>query len=65
MKNGWSLVIAAGFLAAAVRLAGFASMADLTAFGYLLLATLVFERGRRIEAARIRLTARMRDSRNG
>jgi hypothetical protein len=40
-------------------------MADLTAFGYLLLATLVFERGRRIEAARVRLTARTRDSRNG
>lgn len=61
MKTGWGLVIAVGFLAAVARLAGPASLADLTAFGYLLLATCVFDRARRIESDPLRVIARSRD----
>jgi hypothetical protein len=61
MKTGWALVIATGFLAALARLAGPASLADLTAIGYLLLATLMFDRGRRIESGRLGVPARSRD----
>lgn len=53
MRAGWGIVIAAGLLAAVVRLAGPASLADLTGAGYLLAATLVFERGRRAEPVRV------------
>lgn len=64
MPTRWGLIVASGFLAAVARLAGPASLADLTAFGYLLLATLVFDRSRRIESGRVRLPARSRDSRD-
>ncbi len=53
MRTGWVIVIAVGLLAAVVRLAGPAPLADLTGAGYLLAATLVFERWRRTEPVRV------------
>lgn len=58
MRTGWVIVIAVGLLAAGVRLAGPASLADLTGAGYLVAATLAFERGRRTERVRIPVIAR-------
>ena len=44
MKSGWSLVIATGLAAVALRALGFAPIADLTAVAYLAAATLTFGR---------------------
>ena len=46
--NGWFVVIAAGFAAAIARLAAPSTVADVAGIAYLLTATLVFERERRI-----------------
>jgi hypothetical protein len=61
MKPGWGLVIIVGFLAAVARLAAPAALADLAAIGYLLTATVMFDRGRRITSGRIHVPASSRD----
>jgi hypothetical protein len=46
IRIGWFIVLAAGMLVALVRVAGAASVADVMAMAYLILATLTFGRPR-------------------
>jgi hypothetical protein len=56
MKSQWSVVVLVGMLAFLARVAGLATVADVAAVAYLLTATVVFDRQRRIEPARAHAT---------
>jgi hypothetical protein len=62
VKPGWFIVFIAGMLAGMLRLTGPASLADVAAVGYLLTATMVFERGRRTASSRAHVPAPVQKS---
>jgi hypothetical protein len=57
IRSGWLIVLAAGILAAVVRVAGPPPVADAIAMAYLILATVTFGRSR-IDPAPNRVTVR-------